>query len=164
MKVLHSWLRKYTPVRMTPEVLTERLTMLGLEFEGVERLGERYEGFVVGRVRDVRTASRSGQPHRLLGRCRERRRSRSCAAPRMSPRDSASRSAASARSCPRGQKDGAPFTLGAVKIRGVDSHGMICSEYELGLGKDADGIMVLPEDDHAGPPARRRARPPGRRV
>ena len=32
------------------------------------------------------------------------------------------------------------------KIRGVESHGMICSESELGLSDEADGIFVLPKD------------------
>jgi phenylalanyl-tRNA synthetase beta chain len=36
------------------------------------------------------------------------------------------------------------------KIRGVESHGMICSESELGLSEEADGIFVLPEDTEIG--------------
>jgi len=36
------------------------------------------------------------------------------------------------------------------KIRGVESHGMICSESELGLSDEADGIFVLPPDTPIG--------------
>ena len=36
------------------------------------------------------------------------------------------------------------------KIRGVESHGMICSESELGLSDEADGIFVLPPDTEIG--------------
>lgn len=36
------------------------------------------------------------------------------------------------------------------KIRGVESHGMICSESELGLSDEADGIFVLPKDTEIG--------------
>ncbi|MEK7817753.1 MAG: YtpR family tRNA-binding protein, partial [Actinomycetota bacterium] len=40
--------------------------------------------------------------------------------------------------------------LEAAEIRGVKSHGMMCSEAELGLSADAEGIMVLPEDAPVG--------------
>jgi phenylalanyl-tRNA synthetase beta chain len=45
------------------------------------------------------------------------------------------------------------FTLGTAKIRGVESHGMICASFELGLSKEAgDGIMVLPQNTKIGVP------------
>jgi phenylalanyl-tRNA synthetase beta chain len=44
------------------------------------------------------------------------------------------------------------LTLEARKIRGITSNGMICSQKELGLGEDHDGIMVLPDDAPLGKP------------
>ncbi len=44
------------------------------------------------------------------------------------------------------------FEIGRRRIRGVESHGMICSERELRLGDDAAGIMVLPPDTPLGVP------------
>jgi len=44
------------------------------------------------------------------------------------------------------------FQIGSREIRGVKSHGMICSERELGLGEDQDGIMVLAADAPVGQP------------
>src|SRR5690606_22874832 len=44
------------------------------------------------------------------------------------------------------------FRIGVRTIRGVESHGMICSEKELGLGEDADGILVLEPDAPVGEP------------
>lgn len=44
------------------------------------------------------------------------------------------------------------FEIGSRKIRGVESHGMICSERELGLGEEHDGILVLDSDAPLGEP------------
>ncbi len=143
MKVLHSWLRKYTPVRLSPDALTERLTMLGLEFESVERLGDRYEGFVVGRVLTCERHPAADSLSMCAVDVGTETLQVVCGAPNVAAGQRVAVGRVGA-VVPRGQKDGTPFTLGAVTIRGIESHGMICSEYELGLGKDADGIMVLP--------------------
>lgn len=44
------------------------------------------------------------------------------------------------------------FKIGTRTIRGVESHGMICSESELGLGEEHDGILVLEDDAPIGEP------------
>jgi phenylalanyl-tRNA synthetase beta chain len=48
---------------------------------------------------------------------------------------------------------GVAFTIKKGKIRGQESHGMICAEDELGLGESHDGIMVLEDSLQAGTPA-----------
>ena len=48
--------------------------------------------------------------------------------------------------------NGQPTTLEAARIRGVVSNGMICSEMELGLSNDHEGILILPEDTPVGAP------------
>ena len=50
MKVTLNWLRNYVDFDGTPEELTERLTLLGLEVEGVERLAGQFDGVVVAQV------------------------------------------------------------------------------------------------------------------
>jgi phenylalanyl-tRNA synthetase beta chain len=49
-------------------------------------------------------------------------------------------------------KDGNAFEIKKGKIRGQESHGMICAEDEIGLGNSHDGIMVLADDLKPGTP------------
>ena len=42
------------------------------------------------------------------------------------------------------------MTMKKAKIRGVESHGMICAEDEIGLGESHAGIMVLPANTVVG--------------
>jgi phenylalanyl-tRNA synthetase, beta subunit len=51
-----------------------------------------------------------------------------------------------------GAKLAEDFVIKKGKIRGVESNGMLCSEEELNIGKDSDGIMILPQDTPAGIP------------
>jgi phenylalanyl-tRNA synthetase beta chain len=44
------------------------------------------------------------------------------------------------------------FTIGETKMRGVDSHGMLCSASELGMVDAEDGLMILPADSPTGVP------------
>ena len=50
MKVTLNWLKQYVDFNWSPEELTERLTMLGLEVEGVQKLGGEFNGIVVAQV------------------------------------------------------------------------------------------------------------------
>ena len=50
MKVTLNWLKQYVDFDWSPEELTERLTMLGLEVEGVQKLGGEFEGVVPVKV------------------------------------------------------------------------------------------------------------------
>jgi len=144
MRILERWLKNYIRYSIPPQELAERLTMLGLEFERVERLDARYNGFVVGKVLakvkhpnadklSVCTVSTGKENLQIV-----------CGASNVAPGQNVAVGLLGA-TIPRAQHDpgGAPFVLARVKIRGVESYGMICSEYELDLGRDAAGIMVL---------------------
>ncbi len=50
MKTTCNWLREYVDCDWSPDELSARLTMLGVEVEGVERVGGAFEGIVVGQV------------------------------------------------------------------------------------------------------------------
>ena len=50
MKISLNWLKEYVDFNWSPEELTERLTMLGLEVEGVQKISAAFEGIVVAQI------------------------------------------------------------------------------------------------------------------
>ncbi len=125
--------------------------MLGLEFERWEDLGKKFDGFVVGRVEEC---SKHPNADRLSV-CRVNVGNDVlqivCGAPNVAAGQKVPVGRVGA-TVPKDMHDpsGKPFVLREVKIRGVESFGMICSEAELDLGGDADGIMVLDADAKVG--------------
>jgi len=153
MKISLTWLKRYIDAKLTPEDLAQRLTMQGLEVESIDRTGAVFDGFVVGEVMEV---SRHPNADKLTI-CRVNTGSSPlqivCGAPNVAQGQKVAVGLAGA-VVPHNQHDpaGAPFTLANVKLRGVESSGMICSAYELGLGSDRDGILVLAHGAKAGTP------------
>jgi phenylalanyl-tRNA synthetase beta chain len=153
MKIVHSWLQRYLKFRLAPEELAERLGMLGLEVASIERPGATYANFVVG---SVLSTERHPNADRLTV-CRVDAGTETlqivCGAPNVAAGQKVALGLVGAR-VPRNQHDpeGQPFELARVAIRGVESFGMICSEYELGLGREADGILVLDPAARPGQP------------
>jgi phenylalanyl-tRNA synthetase beta chain len=144
MKISHSWLRTLIAVKLPPAKLAEGLSMLGLEVERVSEQGKRYDGFVVGEV-----VAKDKHPNAdRLTVCRVSVGNEElqivCGASNVAVGQKVAVGRVGAK-VPRNQHDpeGAPFVLEDAVIRGVESHGMICSEYELDLGDDRDGILVL---------------------
>jgi phenylalanyl-tRNA synthetase beta chain len=150
MKVTLNWLRQYVDFDWSPEEVTERLTMLGLEVEGVEQLGGEFEGVVVAQV-----LTRDKHPNAdKLSVCRVNdgrgERQIVCGAQNFQAGDKVPLILPGA-SLPA--KPGEPpFTIKVGKIRGVESHGMMCSPKELGLAEDASGLLILPADAPVGQP------------
>ena len=151
MKVSQNWLKKYVDFKFTPEQLTEKLTMLGLEVESYEDLAKKYKNFVVGEV-----LARAKHPNAdRLSICKVNTgttvQNVVCGAPNVAAGQKVVVALIGA-NIPHNQHDpeGKPFIIERAKIREVESNGMICSEVELGLGKDASGILVLDEKEKAG--------------
>jgi phenylalanyl-tRNA synthetase beta chain len=151
MNIVHSWLQDYLRFSLTPEVIADRLGKLGLEVASVERPGEKFKGFVVG---EVVACDRHPKADRLTV-CRVNVGKEVlqivCGAPNVAPGQKVAVGLVGS-IVPRNQHDpgGKPFELSRVVLRGVESSGMICSEYELDLGSEADGILVLDADAKVG--------------
>jgi phenylalanyl-tRNA synthetase beta chain len=153
MRIVESWLKQYTSFRIPPEKLAEQLTMLGLEFESIERPGDRYKGFVVGEVLDVQKHPKADRLTVCAVRTGAETLQIVCGARNVAAGQKVPVGLPGA-VVPRNQHDpeGRPFTLSVVAVRGVESHGMICSPFELDLGADADGILVLEPKARVGQP------------
>ncbi|MSU64256.1 MAG: phenylalanine--tRNA ligase subunit beta [Pedosphaera sp.] len=151
MKVTLNWLKQYVDFNWSPEELAERLTMLGLEVEGVQKLGGEFEGIVVAQV-----ITRDKHPNAdKLSVCRvndgQGERQIVCGAQNFKAGDKVPLILPGA-SLPMKPGDKEPFTIKVGKIRSVESHGMMCSPAELGLTADAEGLLLLPEEAKVGQP------------
>jgi phenylalanyl-tRNA synthetase beta chain len=136
MKISLNWLKTYVAIRKDVRQLADALTMVGLE---VETVTERYaylNSILVGVVTDVAPHPRADRLKCCQVDLGGRNLTIVCGAPNVSP----------------GQRvpvalPGTVFPNGVELkeglIRGIVSQGMICSQAELALGPDADGIMVL---------------------
>jgi len=150
MKVTYNWLKQYVAFDWSPEQLAERLTMLGIEVEGIQKLGGQFEGIVVAQVitkdkhpnADKLTVCHvnDGKGERQIV-CGAQNFKAGDKVPLILP--------GSTLPAKPGQ---APFTIKVGKIRGVESHGMMCSPQELGLGDEVQGLLILREDAKVGQP------------
>ena len=158
MNISIDWLRDYVDVGVSVEELAERLTMAGLEVEEIERIGSEYEGVLVGRVLEV---SRHPYADRLSI-CRvdvgaDDNLSIVCGAPNVEAGQNVPvATVGSILTFPPRSEGEEPqtLTIKRAKLRGEVSEGMICSESELGLSDNHDGIMVLTTDAEPGKPFR----------
>jgi phenylalanyl-tRNA synthetase beta chain len=153
MRISLDWLKKYVSIKIPVEDLARRLTMAGLEVESVEKPLTKYDGFVVGQVVDVKRHPNADKLTVCAVDAGKQTLEIVCGAPNVAAGQRVPVALVGA-VIPRNQHDleGKPFSLARVKIRGVESNGMICSEYELGLGDDAEGILVLDQQAIAGTP------------
>jgi len=153
MKISYNWLKQFLKVDWNAEKTGELLTDLGLEVEGievVESIKGSLKGVVVGKVLTCEqhpNADRlkvttvdlgNGSPVQIV-----------CGAPNV---DSGQTVPVATIGTMLYDDKGESFKIKKGKIRGEESHGMICAEDELGLGSSHDGIMVLDEDLKAGTP------------
>lgn len=153
MKIVQSWLKEYIKFSLAPEAVADRLGKLGLEVAHIDRPGAKYNGFVVG---EVLSCEKHPNADRLTV-CQvdvgKEKLQIVCGAQNVMPGQKVPVGLVGA-TVPKNQHDpgGNPFVLAKVALRGVESSGMICSPFELDLGSDAEGIMVLDPPARVGQP------------
>lgn len=151
MKISYNWLKQFLKTDWTPEQTSELLTDLGLEVEGVElyqSVKGGLEGIVVG---EVLTCIKHPNADKLklttvnIG--ADKPLQIVCGAPNVA---AGQKVPVATIGTVLHTEEGEAWTIKKGKIRGEESHGMICAEDELGLGKSHEGILVLDKDIKVG--------------
>ncbi len=148
MKVTFNWLKQYVDFSWSTEELSERLTMMGIEVEGIQKLSGEFEGVLVAQI----LASDKHPNADKLSVCRvadgRGERQIVCGAKNYKVGDKVPLAMPG---CTLPTPVGTPpFTIKVSKMRGVESQGMLCSAKELGISEDADGLLILPADARVG--------------
>ncbi len=142
MKISYNWLKKYIDLDVNAKELSDLMTFSGIEVEEVEQLGSELKQIKVAQILEkyshpgadklsVCTVNDGSDTYQVV-----------CGAPNCSQ-------GLKIAFAPVGTKIG-EFKIKKAKLRGVESYGMICSEKELGISDNHDGIMELPEDAPVG--------------
>lgn len=147
MKFTYSWLTDHLEPTASFDQIVERLSLIGLEVEGVEDKAKQLAPFVVGEVltaekhpnadklRVCTVSIGKGDPIQVV-----------CGAP------NARAGLKTVFAAPGTVIPTSGLELKIGKIRDVESRGMLCSAREMGLSEEHDGILELPEDAPVGAP------------
>ena len=154
MKISYNWLKQFINIDLKSEDTAEVLTDLGLEVEGIEKfesLKGGLEGVVIGHVLTCTQHNNAdklkvttvdigtGSPIQIV-----------CGASNVAVGQKVPVATIGTKLY---DKEGQSFEIKKGKIRGEESHGMICAEDELGLGESHEGIMILDSSLIPGTPA-----------
>ncbi|MFQ5896845.1 MAG: phenylalanine--tRNA ligase subunit beta [Candidatus Methylomirabilia bacterium] len=147
MKISYRWLKEYVETDLSPEALADRLTNAGIEVSEVRPVVTGLAGVVVGEVQAIeKELGVTPSGHRLVV-CRVATGTRHFSVVCGAPNAVAGARAAFA---PPGAELPGGRRVDAVTIRGARSEGMLCSERELGIGEDAEGILLFPKKTPVG--------------
>ena len=163
MKVPLNWLRDYVDIDIPVEELAERLTMAGLEVEAIEHIGANWDRDKVFVGQIIRVDPHPNADRLVLAEVdygADQPLTVVTGAPNVKMYEGAmpdhplkiAFATVGARLIDGHHDDGRLLKLKATKIRGIRSEGMVCSEKELGLSDEHEGILYLPDDAPVGMP------------
>jgi phenylalanyl-tRNA synthetase beta chain len=146
MKFTLAWLKEHLDTEASLEAICEKLTMIGLEVDGVTDRGPALAAFTTARVISATQHPNADRLRVCTVDTGEREVQVVCGAPN-------AREGMIGVFAPVGTYiPGSDMTLKPVEIRGVASEGMLCSESELEMSDDHDGIIDLPPESPIGAP------------
>jgi len=140
MKFTLNWLKEYLDTNATLEQITDKLTALGLEVEDVTDRSEIYKGFVIAHVAEADQHPNADRLKQCLVNTGKEQLQVVCGAPNVR------KGLKVVFALPGTTIPANGMVLKKTTIRGVDSNGMICSDAELKLSDESNGIRELPED------------------
>lgn len=142
MKITYHWLKEFVDFNLSPSELQEKLDLVGIPVEGIEKPSLQMEKVIIGKILAINPHPQAdkltvcfvdiGKEHLPIV----------CGAKNIKPGDKVPVAL-----------PGAKLSTGEVKIakiREVASLGIMCSEGELGISKDHSGLMLLPPDAPVG--------------
>lgn len=146
MKLSENWLRSWVNPTLSAQEIGEQLTMAGLELDDLSKVAKEFSKVVVGEVLEVvqhpdadklkvtkvNVGSHSNEPLQIV-----------CGAPNVTVGIRVPVALVGAELPPI---DGKPFHIKKGKLRGVESHGMLCGGAEIDLDDGVDGLLILPND------------------
>lgn len=140
MLISLDWLKQYVDIKEDIPQLENALTMIGQEVEAIDIQGKHLDNVVIGQITEYGKHPNSDKLTLLkVNVGAEEELQIVCGAPNHKLGDKVVVA-----------KIGAvlpgDFKIKKSKIRDVESFGMLCSQVELGIGEDGDGIIILPED------------------
>ncbi len=146
MLISLNWLKQYIDLDgIEINEMENALTMIGQEVEKIEVLGENLENVVTAQI--IEKEMHPDSDHLTICKVDNGKEILQivCGAPNHKAGDKVVLAQV-------GAKLDENFVIKKGKIRGMESNGMLCSEEELKIGKNSDGIMILPEDTPVGVP------------
>ena len=139
MKFTLSWLKDHLQTDATLDAIVSKLTLIGLEVEGVEDPAAKLKDFTIARVLEAGPHPNADKLQVLKVETGAGVVQVVCGA------SNARKGLVGVFAAPGVHVPGIKVTLGKATIRGVDSAGMMCSERELELSTEHSGIIELPE-------------------
>jgi phenylalanyl-tRNA synthetase beta chain len=143
MKFSEQWLREWVDPAIDTDQLVEQMTLAGLEVDDVKGVGGEFTGVIVAKIVSVAAHPKANKlqicqvndgsdTHQVV-----------CGAPNV-------RAAMKFAYAPVGARLPGNVRIGKVRLRQIESFGMLCSAAELQLGEDNAGIMELPQTADTG--------------
>jgi phenylalanyl-tRNA synthetase beta chain len=141
MKFTLSWLKDHLDTTASVDEIAEAITDLGLEVEGVENPADALKDFTIGKVLKAEQHPDADRLRVCRVQTDEGEKQIICGAP------NARAGITVVVAKPGMYIPGIDTTIQVGKIRGIESHGMMCSEREMELSDEHDGIIELPSGE-----------------
>ena len=140
MLISLDWLKQYVDIKEDIPQLENALTMIGQEVEAIDIQGKHLDNVVIGQITEYGKHPNSDKLTLLkVNVGAEEELQIVCGAPNHKLGDKVVVAKI-------GAVLSGDFKIKKSKIRDIESFGMLCSQVELGIGEDGDGIIILPED------------------
>ncbi len=144
MRFSYSWLTEHLKTNAHFEEIEKKLTSIGLEVEDIQDTGKAYQDFIVGQVLEEKKHPNADKLKLCKVDIGKEKVDVVCGAPNVEKGMKVVYAPVGS-TIPVNQ-----MKIKAAKIRGVESYGMMCSEYELGISNEHDGIIRLEEKETIG--------------